>query len=351
MNARALIAALAGGALLSLTGCTTSPVTAPSTPALTFRQPVVDVGQDPFVVRWRNRYLLVQARSDDEIWVLVSPVDDLTGIGARGTAVRIWTAPDHGGACTDVWAPELHRVGSRWIVYYSATTCDGSNDAHRMFAIESAGSDPLSGYRDAGEVAGPADTWSIDGTRFIWHGTAYFVWSGWPDRDGSRQNLYIARMSSTTRLETARVVLSTPSEPWERRGAPINEGPQALRHAGRLFIVYSASGSWTDSYADGLLALTGADPLDPDAWTKSPHPVFQSTGEVFGPGHGSFVESPDGRESWMVYHSAIAEGSGWDRQIDMQRFSWRQDGTPDFGRPVDPSSPRAVPSGQRAAGP
>jgi GH43 family beta-xylosidase len=130
---------------------------------------------------------------------------------------------------------------------------------------------------------------------------------------------------------------------------PINEGPEALVHAGVLRIVYSASGSWTDDYCYGMLTLHGSDPLDRDVWQKSAKPVFASTDAVFGPGHGSFVRSPDGREDWMVYHSARYAGAGWDRVIDAQRFSWRADGTPDFGRPLGPEVEQRLPSGEPEA--
>ena len=330
--------------LLAVSGCAPRAVPAPRTSAaLTFTQPVQAVGQDPFVTEWQHRYLLIQAQDDDEIWIDRSPVDDLTGVSTRGTGARIWRAPQHGDHCTDLWAPELHHIGTRWVVYYAATTCDGNNDNHRMFALESVGDDPLGPYKDAGAVRDSSGRWAIDGTRISWHGTDYFVWSGWPDDSNQQQDLFIARMSGPTRL--------SPTADWERIGAPIEEGPEALVHGGRLFLVYSASGSWTDDYAYGLLSLTGDDPMDPASWSKSPKPVFTSTVTVFSPGHGSFVHSPDGREDWMVYHTAITEGSGWDRQIDMQRYRWRSNGTPDFGTPADPTAALTVPSGQLVAGP
>ncbi len=34
---------------------------------------------------------------------------------------------------------------------------------------------------------------------------------------------------------------------------PICEGPQILRRNGKLFLIYSASGSWTEDYCLGML--------------------------------------------------------------------------------------------------
>ena len=339
-SARAVLAlALVSAAMLVLTACRGG---------ATFSNPIKAVGADPYVVEWHSAFYLIESR-DGGLWVTRSPKDDLTGI-ASGTAKKIWTSPVEGPDCTAVWAPELHLVDGRWYVYYAATTCDDDNANHRMFALVSKTDDPQGTFEDAGKVADAADRWAIDGTRVVWHGVAYFVWSGWPGRTDGRQNLYIARTSSPTRLVGSGVMLATATRPFERYGAPILEGPQSLVHDGVLRIVYSASGSWTDHYGYGMLTATSDDLLDPATWRKSPKSVFASDEAVTSPGHGSFVKSPDGTEDWMVYHSAQYKGAGWDRQIDAQRFTWAANGAPSFGQPIGDDVDQPLPSGQRSAG-
>jgi GH43 family beta-xylosidase len=132
----------------------------------------------------------------------------------------------------------------------------------------------------------------------------------------------------------------------EQHGWPdVNEGPEPLWNGEKLFIIYSASGSWTDHYCLGQLTWTGGDPLNPNSWIKKTEPIFSATEDVFGPGHCSFVKSRDGKEDWIVYHSAQSKGSGWRRQINMQRFSWNPDGSPNLGRPISPHTQIPVPSG------
>jgi GH43 family beta-xylosidase len=119
----------------------------------------------------------------------------------------------------------------------------------------------------------------------------------------------------------------------------VNEGPQALIHGDDLFIVYSASGCWTDLYALGMLRFDGGnDLMKPEAWKKSPSPVFQQSNEnhVYAPGHNSFFLSPDGKESWLLYHanSKPGQGCGRERSPRAQSFTWNADGTPAFGEPV-----------------
>jgi GH43 family beta-xylosidase len=71
--------------------------------------------------------------------------------------------------------------------------------------------------------------------------------------------------------------------------------------------------------------------LEPSAWQKHPEPVFAKTEAIFGPGHCSFVR--DGKQDWIVYHAARHAGSGWDRVIRAQPFTWKGD-TPELGKPL-----------------
>ncbi len=215
---------------LPLAGCSGGAGGASATPTPsgpTFANPIKSQGQDPWVIKDGDRYLLAESR-DGGIWLTVSPKDDLTGIDS-GTAHRIWASPVDGPDSQDVWAPELHHIDGHWYVYFAATTADKNNANHRMFVLESSTDDPLSTYTDKGRIADAAGRWAIDGTRFSWKGQDYFVWSGWPGGTDGRQNLYIARMTSPTTLAGTGVLLSEPTLSWETEGNPIEEGPEALR--------------------------------------------------------------------------------------------------------------------------
>jgi GH43 family beta-xylosidase len=131
--------------------------------------------------------------------------------------------------------------------------------------------------------------------------------------------------------------------PQLRRDNPphidVNEGPEALQHDGKIFLVYSASACWTDNYALGMLtADSGADLLDANAWKKSPNAVFQQSPEahVYATGHNSFFKLQDGKQDWILYHanSKPGQGCGWHRAPRAQPFTWNSDGSPNFGAPV-----------------
>jgi GH43 family beta-xylosidase len=101
----------------------------------------------------------------------------------------------------------------------------------------------------------------------------------------------------------------------------------------------------------GLLALkVGGNPLLKEDWTKSTQPIFtkQPQNNAFGPGHNSFFKSPDGKESWIIYHAKSSFNQGCEdrRSIRMQKFSFEADGSPDFAVLVATGLQVARPSGE-----
>lgn len=119
----------------------------------------------------------------------------------------------------------------------------------------------------------------------------------------------------------------------------MNEGPEILRHGDKLFLIYSASGCWTNSYELGMAAASASsDLLNASSWRKAALPVFWESpaAHAYGTGHNGFFKSPDGKEDWIVYHAnpESNQGCGGKRSPRAQPFTWNADGTPDLGRPT-----------------
>lgn len=176
------------------------------------------------------------------------------------------------------------------------------------------------------------------------------------------QHIYVAQMSNPYTLATSRVKISSPDQPWERLGHKlpepdshnitdvyVNEGPQSVIVDGKLYLIYSANGCWTDYYSLGALVLNPeGNVLDPTAWKKLPGPLF-STDEkagVFAPGHNGAFMSADQKEYWLIYHANSGPnlGCGTFRSPRMQPYNWTDAG-PVFGRPVPAGKKIDKPSG------
>ena len=274
--------------------------------------------------------------SRDQRYIYIRRSTTIAGI-AQDDGVCVWTPPARGANSRNVWAPELHLINGKWYIYFAAD--DGQNENHRMWVLECEDSDPRGKYRMCGALE--TGGWAIDGTVLTIHnGSRYFIWSGWPGRRDGCQNLYIAAMKDPATIASNRVLLTTPNQPWERVAMPICEGPQVLKRNGDIFIVYSASASWTTDYCLGLLHNNTQDVLNPAAWIKH-GPVFQKTEQVWGVGHCSFVKSLSRAEDWIIYHSKSSREPGWqDRDVHAKRFTWNSDGFPEFGTPA----PRIAPT-------
>jgi GH43 family beta-xylosidase len=251
---------------------------------------------------------------------------------ATAELVQVWLEenqlkPDY----LEIWSPELQFIDGNWYIYFALY--NNRNGEERMHVLQGTSENPQGKYHYKGTLKIPTDRWAIDGSVLqTVNKEKYFIWSGWEEFSNTSQNIYIAKMSDPCTISSDRVCISRPEYEWEKQGFPyVNEGPQALSHNGKLFIIYSASGSWTDDYCLGQLTYTGGDLLDPNSWRKEPEPVFFKTDTIFAPGHASFVEI--GNQHYIIYHAARRSNAGWARQIRAKTFYWKQDGSPDFGSP------------------
>jgi len=205
-----------------------------------------------------------------------------------------------------------------------------------MYVLATSGANINEAFSLVGKITDKSDKWAIDGSPFRYKGKMYFIWSGWEGDQNVQQNIYIAEMDSPTRIKSERVLISQPDYEWEKRGSnidlpTINEGTEILQRKGKVFLIFSAAGSWSDYYCLGILELTGEYPLVTSSWTKSPKPIFESNDEVTSPGHASFIRIH--KKDFIVYHSARKKGAGWNRQVNIQPFTWKN-GRPNFGMPM-----------------
>lgn len=329
----------------------------------TYQNPLFPiVGPDPWAYFYNGNYYYIRSVHNSlKLWI----TPDVTDV-VNGRCKTIWTPTDPSNS-KDLWAPEIHRIQNKWYVYYAAD--DGNTDNHQLYVLENENEDPFEGeFVMKGRIStDPDNNWAIDGSVFELNGELYMVWSGWQTRRVSTETqcIYIARMANPWTLGSERVLISKPELEWERQWVNengwtpsytiyVNEGPQPLLgpKGKMVHIAYSASGCWTPYYALGMLsAKVGSDLLDPASWAKAQAPVFRQKPEagVYGTGHNSFFQSPDGKEWYILYHARPTEadpaGDGDTRSPRMQRFEWDENDFPIFGEPISTDSVLPKPSG------
>ncbi|GAC1387636.1 MAG: family 43 glycosylhydrolase [Candidatus Saccharimonadales bacterium] len=293
---------------------------------LQYPEPVVESGADPYVIPHGKYFYYCHVVDDQSIYI--RKTDTLPSIGQVEPNL-VWTPPPGQPYSESLWAPELHHLDNKWYIYFAAGKQDTHYNNQRMYVLEGVGDDPqTANYTFLGKIATQTDEWAIDGTVLNHHdGARYFIWSGRKKTSDLVQHLYIAQMASPTQLLGDRICISSPILNWEKQGGEIAEGPAVIAYGSQRQIIYSASHSTTDNYCLGQLNLIGDDPLNPNHWKKLAEPIFSSRDGHAGPGHASFILTPDETAGWMIYHTARQPKAGWDRQVRIVSFNINEDGT------------------------
>jgi len=319
----------------------------------TFTNPLLPSGADPYSFYKDGYYYYTHTMQDS---LVIWKTKNLANL--KTAEHKTIFAPSKSTMYSkELWAPEIHFIKNKWYVYFAGD--DGNNNHHRLYVLQNESADPTKGEWDfKGQIGDTSNKWAIDGDVFEYRSQLYMIWAGWQGDINEAQHIYIAKMKDPLTIEGERVRISSSTYEWEKHGdlndpnnpphVDVNEGPQILKHNNKLFIIYSASGCWTDFYALGMLSFNGQENLlDSSAWQKSDHPVFKQSVKngVFAPGHNSFFKSPSGKEDWILYHanSEANQGCGRHRSPRAQRFTWNKDGTPNFGEPVKANVPMAIP--------
>ena len=338
LSRRGFIASTATLAAAPALARTASPVSAPVP-----TNPLVKQRADAQVFRHEDGYYYLTGSVPEYDRLVLRRSKTLGGLSTAEERV-LWRHEKTGPMSGFIWAPELHQIDGRWIMYFAAGPSGGGEDVFRIrtYAVACDGADPMTGnWKVLGQFQAPWDSFNLDSTSFVHGGKRYFAWAQREPGIETNSNLYIAPLATPLTLAAKATRLSVPTLGWEVRGYKVNEAPAVLHRNGRLFMTYSASA--TDArYCLGLLtADEDADIMDPRAWAKSEQPVFTSCREtsVYGPGHNSFTVDEQGRDI-LVYHGRDYEAIQGDplvnpdRHSRVQRLYYQADGTPDFGVPV-----------------
>ena len=272
-----------------------------------YSAPLILQRADPCILLAPDGYYYFTASVPDFDLVELRRAKTIEELPSAETRV-VWHKPDEGAMSKYIWAPEIHIVDGKWMIYFAAASEEPDNMgvfSHRTYALMCEDENPMTGkWELKGQMKTGWESFTIDSTTFEANGKRYFVWAQRDYDIPGNSNLYIAEMLSATELKLPATLLSVPEYDWECYGYLVNEGASVLKHNGKLFMTYS--GSATDErYAMGLLvADETSDPLDKASWTKSPVPVMVTdpAHNIYGPGHNSFTKDLGGNDL-LVFHA------------------------------------------------
>ncbi len=281
--------------------------------AADYQNPFIEERADPFVTDGEDGYYYFTAsypaygsadRGYDRIILRRSTT--VAGL-ADAEEKTVWTAHSDGLMSRHIWAPEMHRIGGKWYMFFAAGT-KADVWAIRPYVLCCDG-DPYTGsWKECGQMqAAQGDTdsftsFSLDMTYFEHNGRHYVIWA---EIKGD-SSLFMAEIAPEKpyQLISKPILLTKPEYNWELVNHRVNEGPAVLKANGKVYVFFSASGTGSEYCVGKLSAPADADLMNPASWTKYTSPVLRTSdldGES-GPGHNSFVTDENGN-LLIVYHA------------------------------------------------
>lgn len=275
-----------------------------------YNKPWIEQRADPYVCRHTDGTYYFTASVPEYDKIVLRHSNTLTGLKNSEEKI-LWSKYESGPQSIHVWAPELHRLCDHWYIYYAAGDKDDVWNI-RPYVLKCLGDDPMSDpWEDIGMMQAADEdefsfkAFSLDATILQNKGEFYYIWAEKTGVGRQISNLYIARMKSPNKLETAQVLLTTPDYDWERVEFWVDEAPAVLKHNGTIYLTFSSSATGS-CYCMGMMyADENSDLLDPQSWKKINKPVLKtdSSKGIYGPGHNSFVKAEDGITDLCVFHA------------------------------------------------
>ena len=251
---------------------------------------------DPFLFLDGFRYFLFTSGIPGQPFVNV-PVTSSSDFGGWSPVTDAmpdlppWVAPGF------TWAPDVHRFGSQYVLYFTALVRD-SNPSMECIG-DAVGSAPTGPFFPAARPF--ICQWTlggdIDPRVFVDpSGAPYLLWKSDQNIGGATTptEMWSQPLSPDGLDLVGRpVVLLGPDQPWE--GSIVEAPDMALVH-GTYWLVYS--GNWFNQPAYGIGVASCAGPQGP-CRDLPDNPLLASNAQGAGPGEASFFA--DGAGVWLLY--------------------------------------------------
>lgn len=234
------------------------------------------------------------------------------------------------------WAPEVIKVGDRYLSYYTARRKDRDQQAISV-SVSDSPAGPFTDDRTSPLIGQIDEGGSIDASPFRdADGTLWLLWKNDGNSDGLPSYIYLQQLDADgLTLVGERRRLFGMDQPYETYTI---EGASVIIHQGLYYCLYSTGEYWNSSY--GVCWATA--PAVTGPWTKhGDGPILSANDVAAGPGHGMPIKV--GPHWWYVYHAwepdAVGEDPG--RLVWLSRLKFTGHGPViDGPRVQNPFGPR-----------
>ena len=242
---------------------------------------------DPYVLEDDGWYYIYGTHADDGIVVYRSR-DLQTWSDRCGNAKnRLALHKDDVWGERWFWAPEVYRVGDKYIMTYSA-------EEHICYAESDS---PCGPFVQSEKRPYLPEEKGIDSHIFFDGDKAYIFWVRFEGPYG----IWAAELTPDLRevkLSTARLILEPQRDTWEHVQAHVSEGPAIIKHKGKYYMTYSCNHYQSKDYAVGLAIADNV--LGP--YERHPeNPILRRHAGYVGTGHHTIL--PTRKGLYMVYHA------------------------------------------------
>lgn len=262
---------------------------------------------DPFILEENGTYYMYGTGSDKGIPVMVSK-DLKTWKRPEGSGIALHKKDSYGEKW--FWAPEVYKVGDRYMMYYSA-------QEHICAAFADS---PVGPFVQEEKKPILEDN-GIDNSLYIdKDGKAYIFWV----RFNHGNEIWMAQLDKSL----AKIVPGTEtfcikmSQDWEKIWPAVNEGPFILKHKGVYYLTYSANSYECPEYGIGYATSKSVN----GPWVKyEGNPILCKTGGLEGVGHHAFFKDADGKLK-IVFHSHKRPGKIHPRKAHISDVTFKKAG-------------------------
>lgn len=221
------------------------------------------------------------------------------------------------------WAPEMHEVDGKFLVYYTSV-----NAANVLCVGVARATSPMGPFTDRGSPLVEHPQGVIDATYVRAGGKHYLAYKVDGNSVGQPTPIYLRELApdgmsfaaGSAQVELIRNNTAT----WE---GGVVEAPWIVEHDGMFYLFYSGN-VYDARYRTGVArAANVAGP-----YTKyGSNPILRNDAAWVGPGHGSVVAV--GAKHYFVYHAWENDGAGGNataggRQILVDEITWGANGWP-----------------------